>query len=114
MSGSGQSLAQRNKKLRQDAKREALEAGGHIQHVLDLANKLEDLSKDMDSLQVQRLRVVIDTKLKLINKYMPDLKSQEIQTEVTFNDGTDTAAINPQAWQLIHQARQLLNEPTIN
>ena len=52
----GVSKANANRAIRQEALRESLSAGGHIQHVVD-----------------------IDTKLKLVSKYLPDVKSVEIK-----------------------------------
>ena len=78
MSQSGVSRANQNRAIRQEALRESLEAGGHIQHVLDICGDLDDLSLEMDAIAVQRKRAVIDTKLKLIGKYLPDTKSVEL------------------------------------
>lgn len=58
-----------------------LEAGGHVQHVLDLCTKIE---QNPDG-PINALKVVIDTKLKLINKFLPDMKS----VEVTGEDGEE-------------------------
>jgi Na+/phosphate symporter len=74
----GESIKDRNKAIRQEALRESLVAGGHIQHVIEICNELNDLNIEMDATAVQRKRAVIDTKLKLINKYLPDLKSMEL------------------------------------
>ncbi|MHC1627424.1 MAG: hypothetical protein ACXQTI_01145 [Candidatus Nezhaarchaeales archaeon] len=98
---------------RQESLREALSKKGHIEHVVDLANKIEAIgetleggtkcvkvvdedgketskTEDLGGLDVQRLTVaikakkdVIDTKLKLINKYLGDVKSVEHSGEVT-------------------------------
>lgn len=54
-----------------------LEAGGHVQHVLDLCTKIE---QNPDG-PINALKVVIDTKLKLINKFLPDMKSVELTGE---------------------------------
>lgn len=58
-----------------------LEAGGHVQHVLDLCTKIEQNPEG----PINALKVVIDTKLKLINKFLPDMKS----VEVTGEDGEE-------------------------
>lgn len=78
---SGISRADENKSIRQEALRESLCAGGHIQHVLDICKDLDDLTIEMDSTAVQRKRAVIDTKMKLIGKYLPDLKSVELSNK---------------------------------
>lgn len=77
--------ANKNRALRQEALRESLEAGGHIQHVLDICKDLNDLAVDMDAVSVQRKRAVIDTKMKLIGKYLPDTKSVAPIVDFDFN-----------------------------
>ena len=62
------------RRVRQAALREQLENGGHLQHVLDLCEKLEN---DPD-ISVPAISKVIDTKMRLIGKYLPDLKSMEL------------------------------------
>ena len=71
--------ARKNRAIRQESLRELLSQQGHEQHVLDLCEKLQDLEneKQLDSVEVQRLKIVIDTKIKLMNKYIPDLKAIE-------------------------------------
>lgn len=69
--------AQANRKVRQEALREQLEAQGHVQHVVDILDKVNDPAVSIESDMLQRHKLVIDTKLKLINKYLPDLKSVE-------------------------------------
>lgn len=73
MAYKGISVAERNKAVRLTALKNDLAGRGLIQHVTDIANKLQDLNKnDLDSVQVQRLKAAADLQLKLINKYMPD------------------------------------------
>ena len=86
----GESRANANRAIRQEALRESLEAGGHIQHVLDICNDLDDLAIEMDSTAVQRKRAVIDTKLKLIGKYLPDTKSVELSNKEGESFKTDS------------------------
>lgn len=76
---SGMSRANQNKAVRQQALREQLSSQGHVQHVLDICNELNSLEQDLDPTQVNRKKIVIDTKLRLINKYLPDVKSVEIK-----------------------------------
>jgi len=70
--------AQMNKKVRQDSLRDQLSAQGHVQHVVDSIDKLEQLDEELDSTQVQRIRAAIDSRLKLVDKYLPSLKSIEL------------------------------------
>lgn len=80
----GVTRGQLNRKVRQEALRDQLSAQGHVQHVIDIVEEVNDLAKPMENIELQRKKVVIDTKLKLINKYLPDVKQQEIidNTEV--------------------------------
>ncbi len=78
--------AAKNKRIRQQALREQLAAQGHEQHIADLLEKVsEDISQqepEFDQLDLQKVKLVIDTKLKLINKYLPDQK-EELFTDMT-------------------------------
>lgn len=78
MAGSGKSRANENKRIRQDALREQLANQGHIQHVSDIAEKLRDLGTPLENGDIQRLKASAEIKLKLIDKYLPSLKQQEI------------------------------------
>ena len=82
MAEQGISRANENRRIRQEALREQLEAGGHIQHVVDIAGQLSDLSKELESGEVQRLKNAADIKLSLLKKYLPDLKSVDIVADV--------------------------------
>ena len=82
MSTPGVSRANANKKIRQDALREQLANGKHVEHVIDIANKLASLDEDMDALTIQRLKAAADIKKGLIGKYLPDLKSMEIEADL--------------------------------
>ena len=73
----GESRANSNKRLRQEALRESLSAGGHVEHVIEIANKLTDPDSVLESTDIQRLKAGADIKLKLIGKYLPDLKATE-------------------------------------
>ena len=67
--------ANKNRAIRQQALREQLSKQGHVQHVIDIAEKLTDLENALDSTQVQRLKSAAEIKLKLIGKYLPELKA---------------------------------------
>ena len=76
MANSGVTRAEENRRIRQEAVREKLANQGLIQHVTELARKIENST---DSLEVQKYRASADIQLKLINKYLPDLKSTEVE-----------------------------------
>ena len=81
--------AQQNRAIRQEALREQLSTQKHVEHVIDICKELNELSQEFDTTQIQRKKIVIDTKLKLINKYLPDLKA----TEIT-GDGGETLEVD--------------------
>lgn len=83
----GLSRADQNKKIRQEALREQLANGKHLEHVIDISKKLSDLEEILDNLEVQRLKAAADIKLKLVNKYLPDVKAVELS-------GADGADLN--------------------
>lgn len=73
----GTTAANKNRAIRQEALREQLSSQGHVQHVVEMLNEIQDLQRDLDANDLARYKVAIDTKLKLIGKYLPDLKSVE-------------------------------------
>lgn len=81
MARSGVSRAQENKAIRQKALREQLAAQGHHQHVNDIIDKLQDLDSELDANQVTRLKAAADLKMKLIAKYLGDMKAVEVSGE---------------------------------
>lgn len=70
--------ANKNRKIRQDALREQLGKQKLVEKVLDIAKKFEEHGKSMEASEIQALRASADIRMKLINKYLPDLKSMEI------------------------------------
>lgn len=71
--------AQSNRKVRQDALREQLANKGLLQKVLDNLQKIEELgSSESDAFELQKLKVSNEQRMRLINKYLPDLKASEI------------------------------------
>jgi hypothetical protein len=88
--------ADRNRAIRQEGLREVLSKKGHLEHVVDLAQQIEKVSNDLEAqastledLDIKRLnasvnakKIVIDTKMRIINKYLGDVKSVEHSGEV--------------------------------
>ena len=70
--------AQLNRQVRQEALREQLSQQGHEQYISEIISNLSDPELEYDSLWVQRLKAAADLRLKLMAKYIPDLKSQEL------------------------------------
>ena len=73
--------AQQNRAMRQEELRNLLANQGHLQHVLEICNELNEPSNALEASMVNRKKIVIDTKLKLLNKYLPDLKAVEVSGE---------------------------------
>jgi len=73
----GTTAANKNRAIRQEALREQLSNQKHVEHVVEMLEEIQDLQRDLDSNDLARYKVAIDTKLKLIGKYLPDLKSVE-------------------------------------
>jgi len=81
--GKGISRANKERGIRQEELRRKLAAQGHEQHLIETLKKIADLDEELDSLEIQRLRAAADIRLKIMNKYLPDLK----QNELTGPDG---------------------------
>ena len=75
--------AQLNRQVRQEALREQLSQQGHEQYISEIISNLSDPELEYDSLWVQRLKAAADLRLKLMAKYLRDLKT----TEITGPDG---------------------------
>ena len=79
MASSGVSRAEENRRIRQDALREQLQAKGLMQQVIESSEKLADLTQDLTSNEVQRLKAANDSRLALVKKYLPDLKQTDLE-----------------------------------
>jgi len=74
--------AQENRAIRQEALREQLSKQKHMEHVVDSIRKVEELKDDdLSSLELQRYKLIIDTRLSLMKKYLPDVKQVELVGE---------------------------------
>jgi hypothetical protein len=69
--------------IRQEELRNKLAAGGHLQQVIKNIDKINNLNVDEKTFKnsLEKLRATTDYQLKLINKYLPDLKSTELTGE---------------------------------
>ena len=75
----GATRAALNRKVRQEALRDQLAEQCRLQHVLDNIKKMETQGASMESTELQAMKAATEARLKLINKYLPDLKQQEIE-----------------------------------
>lgn len=75
--------AQENRAIRQDALREQLANKGLMQHVLELSNKINELdpSDDTSEFNMRKYKTTAELQLKLVAKYLPDLRSTELTGE---------------------------------
>ena len=78
MASRGETRAQANKRVRQEALREQLANKGLVQKVIEDSEKIGDLDNNLDASDVNRLKVANELRMKLISKYLPDLKSTEL------------------------------------
>ena len=53
----------------------------HLEQVIEISNKIAELGGELDALAVTRLKAAADLKMKLISKYLPDVKAVEISGE---------------------------------
>jgi len=81
----GNSRAAKNKQIRKEALRDQLSQQKHVEHVIDIADKLADLDISLDNTDIQRLKAAADIKARIINKYLPDQKAVELSGK----DGND-------------------------
>lgn len=75
--------AQLNRAVRQEALREQLAAQGHVQHVIDNLEEMQKLdgTQETDKFNIDKLKIINEQKMKLISKYLPDLKAVELTGE---------------------------------
>ena len=73
--------AQENRAIRQEALREQLSKQKHIEHVVDIATKLGELDTELDAVTTSRLKAAAEIRLKLISKYLGDVKAVEVAGE---------------------------------
>jgi len=86
----------RNRKVRKDALREMLSKKCTVEQVFVIAKKLEDGYLSLEASQINALKASADIKMKLINKYLPELKA----TEVTGEEG---APLIPASIKIVYE-----------
>jgi len=85
--------AQLNKEVRKEGLREQLADQCRLQHIVENLNKIEELDETDEFFKnsLDKLKVSNEQRLRLLNKYLPDLKSQEIT--LGESDDSDLARI---------------------
>lgn len=68
-----------------------LQERGKLQYVFDIIEKLEDGKQELDALQIQRLRAAMDARINLLKKYLPDLKSVEMEAKIAVSSADNWA-----------------------
>jgi hypothetical protein len=94
---SGETRAQANRKIRQDALREQLAGQKHIEQVIDNVRKIETLDPTNGAdttTELNILKTATELRLKLVNKYLPDLKA----TEITGEAGAPISVADMSTW----------------
>ena len=74
-------LATRRRQAHRDEVLEKLRNAGLVQQVIATAEKLADETVELDTNMVARLKAANDARLKLMAKYLPDVKSVEMTGE---------------------------------
>jgi len=72
---------------RQESLRALLSERVSIAHVLDNIDKINNEGVMMEPQELQAKKIALDAKLRLMNKYLPDLKSVEMSGDVEHSGG---------------------------
>ena len=78
MPKTGVTEANARRAIKQKELREQLSKQKLVEKVIDISKKLTDPDNTIDTAMVTRYRAAADINCKLINKYLPDLKSVEM------------------------------------
>lgn len=70
--------AAKQRSMRQEQLRNYLAEKCRLEHVVDNIVKMEQQGAAMEPNELTAIKYATDARLKLISKYLPDLKSQEI------------------------------------
>lgn len=75
--------AQANRAIRQEALREWLSEKCTAQHLVENIKKIEELDESSEAFtnQLNKYKVANEQRLKIMGKYLPDLKSTELTGE---------------------------------
>ena len=78
---------QENKAIRQESLREFMAAKCTVQHAFDLIEEHRELNPAGENFKNESTQIIdnFNMRMKFINKYLPDLKAQEL--DLTSSDG---------------------------
>lgn len=95
----GQSVGDVNRAIRQEDLRKKLSEGKHLKYAIDSIIKVECLKpSDTSAQELAILKTAAELRLRLVNKYLPDLKNVEIA-----NDGGGELTIKLIDYTLKHE-----------
>lgn len=77
----GATVKSKQRDVRREELRRYISEQGKVHYIFDTISKLEDLDSKLEPVEVQRLGKAIDSRLKLLNKYLPDVKAVEVTGE---------------------------------
>lgn len=78
----GQSVGDVNRAIRQEDLRTKLSEGKHLYYAIESIIKIESLApSDTSTQQLAILKTASELRLKLVNKFLPDLKNVEIAND---------------------------------
>lgn len=92
-----------NRAIRTEELRRYLEERGKVSYVLDLIEKLEDESVQLEKPMVDRMKVAMDARLRLLNKYLPGVQAIEVT-------GDSGGPVEHDHYVDLETALQVLNE----
>jgi len=81
----------RRRKDQQDALRDYLRERGKLEYVFDNIERMEGEGADMKAMELNALKTANDQRIRLLDKYLPSLKAEEITT--IDKDGLPTAVM---------------------
>lgn len=82
MAKQGQTIAQANREIRQESLRDLLTTQGHLQYAIENIVKIEALEPSDNFNQLhQKYKTAAELRLRLVNKYLPDLKNVELAND---------------------------------
>ncbi len=78
----GQSVGDVNRAIRQEDLRKKLSEGMHLKYAIDSIVKVESLKpSDTSTQELAILKTAAELRLRLVNKYLPDLKNVELAND---------------------------------
>ena len=90
----GKTVKQSAREVRREELRVYLSENNRVRQILDTVEKLEDLSLELDAVQIQRLRAATDTRMGLLKKYLPDVKQQEIEMTASISSADSWSEVD--------------------